>query len=814
MPVLPLPVESLTWRVPEGALPFASTAEVKPLDTFIGQDPALAAIRRALAIRGPGFNVFVAGPRSTGRLGSIGRILAELNPQRRTACDFVYVRNFLDPARPRLLSFPPGRGLAFRKELLRIAALLVEEVPRILNRDDVRTARDKLRQKAEVAQHKAMSALEEHAEKLGFALATLEDEEAGMPTVLWRLPPAPPKPAPKAGAKAAPKPPPDEDEEELEDDDEPQLLTRAELQVLADAPGITLPVSPEKIVAQWDALEAELAAAVDVSRSSLLTALRSVSEAEAAAVREGVAPILKDLARRWTAARTWLSELLDELVESPEWFDAVEPATEALFAAFTANLIHHGRRSRKAPIVSVTNPTWAQVLGGMEGEPGAIDHRNIRAGALLDAHGGWILLNAADLLQEPGVWKVLKRALVSGEVDVQNPEGPGGGPTGLRPDPIPVDVKVVLAGEPGIYAALYYGDPDFRNLFKIKAEFEEDAAIVPQVIEDYGRFCARIVKSEELPHFSRNAVARVLRWSVRESGRGGRITTQMGTIADLLREAGCEAQEEKATLVHSRHVEAALESRHYRDGLAERRTLELIQAGVVKVKTTGESVGRINSLVVYHTGGHDFGRPMCITATVGVGRSGIVSLEREVGLSGRSHDKGVQILTGFLRTHLGQTRTFALAAAVTFEQSYGKIDGDSASTTELYALISALADAPIDQGLAVTGSVNQFGEVQSIGGVNEKIEGFYATCKAVGLTGSQGVLIPITNVPDLCLDDEVVQACAEGRFRIWGITHVSEGVELLMKAPMAEILARCADTLDRFQDVARLQGRKERVHKE
>lgn len=782
--------DQLSWRLPEDALPFKTTAEVKPLDAFIGQDPALAAIRRAVAIRGPGFNVFVSGPRSTGRLGSIGRILEELAPPRRVARDFVYVRNFVDPARPRLLAFPPGRGLAFRKELLRVAAMLLEEVPRLLNRDDVRMRREGIRQASELAQHKAIAAIESQAEDWGFVLAAVEDEDGpGRPGVLWR------RPADDAAGETD------------EDDDEGALLTRAELQLATEAGEVKPDGGLEAVLARWDDLESRLAKGLDDARSGMLAAMRSVSEAEAVAVRAGVAPLLRELSRRWPAARGWLAELLDELVESPEWFDAETPDHESLFAAFGANLVHLGRRSRRAPIVTVSNPTWAQLLGGLEGEPGSVDHRSIRGGALLDADGGWLLLNASDLLQEPGVWKVLKRALIGNEIDVQNPEGPGGGGTGLRPDPIPLDVKVVLAGEPGIFGALFYGDPDFRNLFKIKAEFEEDAEVTAEVLEDYARFCARVVKSEGHLPYSRAAVGRLLRWAVRQTGRGGRITTQMGTLADLLRESACEATADDASLVHGRHVDAALEARRYRDGLAERRTLELIERGVMAVSVDGERVGQLNALVVYHLGGHDFGRPMRITATVGVGRTGVASIERLVGFSGRSHDKGVQIFTGWLQSQLGQTRTLAFNASIAFEQSYGKVDGDSASTTELYALLSALSERPIRQGIAVTGSVNQFGEVQGVGGVNEKIEGYFRTCVALGLTGQQGVLIPSANVTDLCLDDDVIAACTAGTFRIWSAATVAEGVELLMQAPLEVVLGECGATLDRYQDIARLRGR-------
>ena len=782
--------DQLTWRLPDISLPFKTTAEVKPLDAFIGQDPALAAMRRAVEIRGPGFNVFVSGPRSTGRLGSIGRILEELAPPRRAARDFVYVRNFVDPARPRLLAFPPGRGLAFRKELLRVAAMLLEEVPRLLNRDDVRMRRESIRQASELSQHKAIGAIETQAEEWGFVLAAVEDEDGpSRPGVLWRRP--------DVGGGG----------ETDEEDDDGNLLTRAELQLAAEAGELELEGGIEEVLARWDELESRLAKGLDEARTQMLAAMRSVSEAEAVAVRAGVAPLLRELSRRWSAARGWLGELLEELVESPEWFDAETPDHESLFSAFGANLVHLGRRSRLAPLVTVTNPTWAQLLGGLEGEPGATDHRSIRGGALLDSDGGWLLLNASDLLQEPGVWKVLKRALIGGEIDVQNPEGPGGASTGLRPDPIPLDVKVVLAGEPSIFGALFYGDPDFRNLFKIKAEFEEDAEITPEVLEDYARFCSRIIKSEGHLAYSRAAVGRLLRWAVRQTGRGGRITTQMGTLADLLRESACEATVDDANIVHGRHVEAALQARRYRDGLAERRTLELIERGVMAVSVDGERVGQINALVVYHLGGHDFGRPMRITATVGVGRMGVASIERLVGFSGRSHDKGVQIFTGWLQSQLGQTRTFNFNASVAFEQSYGRVDGDSASTTELYALLSALSGRPIQQGVAVTGSVNQFGEVQGVGGVNEKIEGYFRTCLAVGLTGRQGVLIPAANVTDLCLDDDVIAACQKGTFRIWSASTVADGVEMLMQAPLETVLEECGATLDRYQEIARLRGR-------
>lgn len=786
MPSQALSPAQLRWRVPPGVLGFETTADLDPLTAFIGQDPAIAALRRGVEMEGPGFNVFVVGMLSSGRLATLERILREIGPPRRRACDFVYVRNFVDSARPRLLTFPAGRGILFRKELIRLATLLVEEMPRILNADPIRRAREAQTHALEVAQGAAIQRLEAHAKKLGFLIG-VADEEDGEPVVMWLRP-------------------------DTEGEEHPAALTRAALQVALDADEVPRPANLDEIWKGYDTLEAELAGALDIARQKVMETARSVSEAEAEAVRHGTRGFFRDLARRWPAARAWLHDLNEELVESPEWFDEEEPAHEPMFATFSANVVHVGSRSRKAPIVVVSNPTWAQLFGGIEGEPGGIDHRGLRGGALLDADGGYLVLNAADLVQEPGAWKVIKRVLMYGDVDIQNPEGPGIGPITLRPDSLRVDVKFVFIGDPMTYAALYYSDPDVRSLFKIKAEFEDDTDLTDETLRAYSRFCSRLVEKEQLPAIHRSGVEAVLEHAVRLGGRAGRITTQLGQLSDLVREA---AYESKGELIQRTHVEAALRARRDRDNLAERRTLEMLRRGVIRVDVDGTRIGAVNGLVVYHVGGHDFGRPLRITATAGVGRGGLVNIEREAGLSGRSHDKGVQILAGLVREHLGRTRTLALTASLAFEQSYGRIDGDSASVAELVVLLSAIARVPVEQGIAVTGSINQLGEVQGVGGVNEKIEGFYTACALDGLTGHQGVIIPADNVPDLHLSPEVVEACAAGRFHVWGVSHVGEAIEKMTGLPSGftadspdSVLARAARALDHFQDVARLQGKK------
>ncbi len=794
-----VPDAALRWRVPAAALPFKTTAEVATLQGILGQSAGITALRRGVELNSPGYNVCVVGLLSTGRLGTVKRILDDLAPKRRSARDFVYVRNFNEPGRPQLLILPPGRGSGFRKDLLRLATQMVDEVPRILRSDDLRRARDRQQESAAITQHSSIAKLQTHARELGFVIAEREGEP--MPVLLFvdEPPEAAGAPVgPKATSKAAAK----RKKEEME------ACDRAEVQVLAEQGKLQSPLGVAEVLRRFEILEEELADAVDLARQAITETARKVAQAEEDATRAGTRGAFAAMSKRWPAAREWLAELHDELVESTEWFDEEEPDHESLFSAFTANTVHTGtsgsrgsaevdergdskpdtrgdarKRSREvrktAPIVLAANPTWQNLFGGVEGEPGGADHRSLRAGALVDADGGFLVLNASDMLMEPGAWKVLKRALMFGEFDIQNPDS-GQSPLVLRPESLKLDVKVILLADPATYATLYYADPDFSSIFKVKAEFEEDAPLTGEVVEQLAAFMVRIIDRESLTHLTRDAVAAVIEWAVRAAGVGGRITTELGTVADVLREACYEA---RGHVVTRAHVVAALRSRRERDDMPEKRVLEAMQRGAIRVELQGSRVGQINGLAVYHVGGHDFGRPLRITCTAGAGRAGVVSIERESRLSGKSHDKGMQILAGWLRSQFGQDFPLTFTAAIAFEQSYSMVDGDSASSAEIYVLMSALAQLPLRQDLAVTGSVNQFGEIQAIGGVNEKIEGFFAACSLFGLTGNQGVLIPADNLHDLCVSEAVVEACAAGTFHVYGVRHIDEGLAMLTGMP-------------------------------
>jgi ATP-dependent Lon protease len=405
---------------------------------------------------------------------------------------------------------------------------------------------------------------------------------------------------------------------------------------------------------------------------------------------------------------------------------------------------------------------------------------DLRGGSLLRADGGFLILYALDALTEPGVWKTLKRTLNHGKLEIQPLDifFPFGGAV-LKPEPIDINVKIVLIGDRALYELLYEYEEDFRKIFKVRAEFDEEMEMNDEVILQYGGRLRKLCEDERLCPFDRTAVATMLEYGVRRAGRRNKVTARFNDLLDLAREACYVARDQGETPVTAAHVRKALEARIERHNLYETKITEMIRDGVLLIDTTGWRVGQVNGLSVFELGGYSFGKPVRITATAGLGKAGIINIEREANLSGRIHDKGVQIIAGYLRKTFAQDKPLTLAASICFEQSYSGVDGDSASSTEIYALLSALSDLPLRQDIAVTGSVNQQGDIQPIGGVNQKIEGFFDICKLKGLTGTQGVIIPIENVEDLMLREDVIEAVREGKFHIYPVSRVDEGIEIL-----------------------------------
>lgn len=527
---------------------------------------------------------------------------------------------------------------------------------------------------------------------------------------------------------------------------------------------------------------------------------------EVTAVVNGVAPLFEAVAQRHRPARKWIFSLLEALPghldafrEGPEAAAKriAENGADAWFLAFAVHVFHRGSKSRKAPVVLVPDPTFRNLFGGVEqdGSGSAPCHLHLRAGAVHDADGGYLVIDATDLLADAECWKTLQRALRFGEIGVRNPEaGMAVGPTPLLPDLVPLDVKVILLGHPAVYNALYYGEPDFEALFKCKVEFSETVPYSPALPMQIAGVLARLGRRERWRPLHREAIARLIAWAGRESGRGGRIRLNFGPLADLAREANALCKE---PIVRAEDIDRALAARARARGQAQRRLHEALEKDLIHVRLEGAVVGQVNGLAVMRAGGQAFGRPLRVTATCGTGRGGVLDIDREVGLSGKSHTKGTQVITGFLRGLFSRDRTLALTATLCFEQSYNIIDGDSASVAELTALLSAISGVPALQDRAVTGSVDQLGRIQPIGSVNDKIEGYFDLCVSRGLTGTQGVIVPALNVADLALDRRVIEAVAAGTFHVWAVSRVEEALELLTGIEVGDPEARSwpAETL-------------------
>jgi len=512
---------------------------------------------------------------------------------------------------------------------------------------------------------------------------------------------------------------------------------------------------------------------------------------------------------------------------SPEPMQALMESQEDPFLKYEVNIVVDNTDLKGAPIIIETNPTFHNMFGRVQrrAQFGTFseDFTSICSGSYAKANGGFLVVNAQDVLSNPGVWETMKRAVINREVRIEElGEQSGIVPVaGMRPNPIPSDVKVIMIGHQLVYHLLYESEEDFRKIFKVKADFDSEMPRDSQAFKDYVSFISTRCNDEKLLHFDPSGVARVVEYGSRLVENQQKLSARFSDIADIVREASYWARNDGRDAVSDSDVLRAVEEKNYRSNLTEERIRELIAEGTILVNVTGEAEGQVNGLAVIDLGDIRFGKPSRITAKTYMGKGGVVDIEREAKMSGNIYDKGVLILSGYLGAKYAQERPLALAASLCFEQSYEGIDGDSASSTELYALLSSLADAPIRQGIAVTGSVDQNGRVQPIGGVNYKIEGFFDLCKTLGLTGEQGVMIPVQNVKNLMLQSDVVEAVAAGRFHIYAIETIDQGIEILTGLPAGEringsypegtINSRVDQRLEQFAEGLRKFGPEERV---
>lgn len=763
-----LPAEQLRATCSAEHLNFETTAELADLDDALGQERAVEALEFGVSIQRSGFNMFALGPVGMGKHHFVKRYLGEWARKGATPQDISYVYNFDKPEEPRALLLPAGRAEKLRKEMEALVEDLRSAIRTAFESPDYRTDKQTIEDAFKDRQDEALKGVEKQAKERGIAVLRTEE-----------------------GIALAPM---GEDGEVLDFDEFDELpeAEQAEIDQAIDE------LRRELNVALRDAPRWERE-----TRSKLRSLKRDVTAyavghlfddleegyRDLPAVVDYLEAVLNDVVERAADLR---DGILEEEESEPAIFLGGGPPRKGLeLKRYQINVLVDHRGTEGMPVVYEDHPTVRNLIGHVErrAEFGVVvtDYSMIRPGALHRAHGGFLILDAAKLLSQPLSWDVLKRALRSRELRITQGEDPAtGAPVGdasLEPETIPLEVKVVLVGERILHYLLTEADPDFAELFKVSVDFEDEIDRTPEGVSAYAQMLATLIRQDELRHLDRAAVARVIEHSARLSGDAHRLTTHIRSMIDLLREADWQAGRAGASLVGEVHVKAAVEAQERRDGRLREQSLREFADGTLLLDTDGVRVGQINGLSVLSFGRVSFGRPTRITARVRVGRGEVLDIEREIELGGPIHTKGVLILTGFLGSRYASEQPLSLSASVVFEQSYSGVDGDSASLAETCALISALAEQPIDQSLAVTGAMNQHGAVQAIGGVNEKIEGFFDLCASRGLTGRQGVLIPRSNVRHLMLRDDVVEAVREGHFHIWPVATVDEAAELLMHVP-------------------------------
>ncbi|HEU4400872.1 MAG TPA: ATP-binding protein [Candidatus Polarisedimenticolia bacterium] len=745
---------------------------VMPLVGIIGQDRAIRAMKIGIELYAPGYNVFVCGITGTGRTSTVKRILDNIKSSCPLPLDRCYVHNFQKPERPRLIVLPRGRSREFRKDMERFAREISATVPKVLDEGDHDAHRRRIVRHYEQAGDRLIGRFERQAEKEGFKLKRVGEGSLAQPG-LFPLVDGQPVPIAEIEALA-----------------EAKKIPAARARALTRR-YVTLGAGLEAVARKGRAILRRMQAEIEaLNRQQVLKAL----EDPARAIIEkygvpGIEVYLHDGINHIAEHIALFRGSAEEGGTAPAGDSPDEGGLAGLLSLFEVNILLDNTGREQCPVVIETLPTYRRLFGYYEKVMGpsgnwATDFRKIRGGSLLLADGGYLVLNVEEVLHQPGLWQHLKRTLVTRLLEISEEGTPQQVPVmALTPEPIALNVKVIMIGDTGTYNLLYNRDPDFRKIFKVLADFDYEMDRSARNIRLCAAFVARMCQEEGLGPFDLAAVARVTEYGARVAGHKGKLTARFGEISDLLREADYWRRKEGAHSVGARHVTTALRESERRNGMWEEKLRDMIDEGLLLVEVKGRRIGQINGLTIHDTGAYRFGLPARITASAAPGDAGIINIEREARLSGRTHDKGVLIIGGWFREHFGHDKPVTFAASLAFEQSYGEVDGDSASSTEIYALLSALSGVPLDQAIAVTGSVDQRGQVQPVGGIIHKIEGFFRVCRQSGLTGRQGVIIPRTNVGDLMLDDEVVEAVRRGRFHIFPVRTIEEGIEILTGLP-------------------------------
>ncbi len=752
------------------AFGFTTTRDVKPLDGIVGQPRALRAIDLGLSLRQPGYHLYMSGMSGTGRMELVRRTLTDRARNDPVPEDWIYVNNFEDQEQPSLLSLPAGIGSQLQSDMKGLVSRLLDEIPKAFQREDFSHEKDRLRKTFKDRSEALFEELNEEAEKRSFSVQQVAEHQM-MFTPL------------RDGHPIS-----DDDAEKLSPDELKEIDQRQR-----DLMSVV-----ERIAERQSELEQQLNSEVRQVERSFANTL--------------VEPFINEIVKRYSNDRVtqWLGRLKAHFLKNLERFrrradrlqkqavekshgEPLEADIQERFFEYQVNVLVSNRERNQAPVVIESAPTYRNLFGTVDRIVDRLGHvvtnfTRIKAGSLHRANGGYLVFHLADALAEPYVWRQLKRVLKSGQIAYEDYD-----PfsmfsvSALKPEPMPLNVKLVVLGHPSLYHLLYQHDEDFREIFRIKADFDDELDHEMPAGLLYAQLIQRLSQDEQLPPFDAAAVGELVRISRRLVGDQRKLTAQFRRMIDLIREAAFWAQKSNAAVVTADHVRQTLDERVFRSDMVSARIRQMINDGTLMISLGETAIGQVNGLAVADMGDYAFGWPMRLTASVGVGAAGVINIERESRLSGKSFDKGMLILEGYLRTQYARSHSLALSASLAMEQSYGGIDGDSASAAELLCLLSAIGEIPLRQDLALTGSINQRGEIQAIGGVNEKIEGFFDICRDRGLSGKQGVCIPASNTRNLILRHDVVNAIRDGKFHIWPVRQIDEILELFSSQPAGSV---------------------------
>jgi len=748
-----VPISMLAPIIDPGQLGLEDTSELEPLVEIIGQERAVEALEFGLSMKSAGFNLYVSGPVGTGKGTLVRQMVTRLAQTTPAPSDWCYVNNFQDPSRPICLSLPAGQGCTFKREMAAFIDGLRRDIPLAFEGKKYLDAKAKLQEDIDSKKKALFHELTEISKTRGFGF---EETSVGFGIVPL-----------KAG----------------------HPMTTADIEAMTEEEQRDLTERRKKLEGEIREFHVRIHSLEKEGEHQL----RHLDRQVVTNVLEGRYETLRRSYHDLQAVTAYLERVLDNIIHHYKDFLPREGPPIAIpglelrrpdLSRFLVNLIVEHDPQGGAPVIDESHPTYTNLIGKIErrAHMGVMytDFTEIRGGAVLQANGGYLIVNAIDTLRQPFSWDALKRVIKTGQVTIEDPgEFYGFATAGLRPEPIPVNVKVIMVGPPMVYHLLQAYEEDFSKHFKVKADFDTEVVRSERQDRQYARFIAKLCREEGLPHFGADAVSEVIRQGLRFADRRDRLSLRFSLVSDLIREAGYWARKEGHSFVTRADVDAAVTHKRHRSNLAEHWIQDEIKEGTLMVALDGEVVGQVNGLSVHQLGDYAFGRPTRITARTFVGTKGVIDIQREAELAGMIHSKGVLTLAGYLAGKFAGSHPFAMSATLTFEQTYSEVEGDSAAVAELIAILSSLADLPVRQWLAVTGSVNQLGEVQPIGGVNEKIEGFFESCSRKGLTGKQGVIIPARNTKHLALRRDVVEAVESGHFAVYAVNTIEEAVELL-----------------------------------